>query len=326
MPFLLLPSCSTKAETAQLFLYTDNDPFMDSLASRIESTFKEKGISLISHNASRKQSLQNSQFVSILQDNDKKPVLLNIYDRLSANLLIEKAENEDTPLLFFNREPLLSDTENTAWAKKNVYYVGTDAEYEGQAEAEIAADYFQNASSFKGSKFDKNGDGKLQVAILRGELSHQDALSRTKYSTDTLRKLGFDVDLIKVAYCDWQEEKGYEEMRKMMLEGANIELLLSNNDAMAVGAVRYLKTIMKEGESFSDQFFPIIGVDGTEQGKKCLEEGYMIGTVFNDATAQAEILSALYTSIVTKTEKPTFGDNVIVNGNFYKVKGTKIHH
>ncbi len=324
LPLLLLSSCKKEEKDANVFLYTDNDPFINSLVSLISESFHEKDISLRKYVASRKQSLQNSQFVSLLEENGHKPILLNIYDRLSASVLIEKAQKEDTPLLFFNREPLLQDMESNAWAKENVYYVGAYAEYQGEAQAEIVADYFQDASSFKGSKFDKNNDGKLQVAILRGELSHQDALNRSKYSIDKLRQLGFDVDLIKVAYCDWEEEKGYEEMGKMILNGDNIELLLSNNDAMAIGAIRYLKSIMNPNAPFIEQFFPIVGVDGTEEGRKAVEESYMLGTVLNDASLQAQILSSLYTNLVEGLKMPSFSDEVIVHGNFYKVKGAKI--
>lgn len=324
LPLFLLPSCKNEGKDANLFLYTDNDSFINSLVSSINDSFLQKGISLRKYVASRKQSLQNNQFVNLLDENEHKPILLNIYDRLSASVLIEKAQKEDTPLLFFNREPLLQDMESNDWVKENVYYVGAYAEYQGVAQAEIAADYFKDASSFKGSKFDKNNDGKLQVAILRGELSHQDALNRSKYSIEKLRQLGFDVDLIEVAYCDWEEGKGYDETGKMILKGDNIELLLSNNDAMAVGAIRYLKSLMNPDVSFLEQFFPIVGVDGTTEGKKAVEDGYMLGTVLNDASTQAQILFSLYTSLVDGLEMPTFDDEIIVKGNFYKVKGMKI--
>ena len=324
LPFILLSSCGEKNRVANLFIYDNTDPFMISLVSSFKEHFEKNDFELKTYSASRKQSLQNSQIVSVLEKNKGNPLLVNIVDRLSTSVLIEKAKIEDTPLLLFNREPLLEDTSSSDWAKENVYYVGADSKYQGQAQAEIAAQYFNFASSFKGSKFDKNGDGKLQVALFRGELSHQDAEARTKYCLDGLRKFGFDIDLVEVAFCDWEYDKGYIEMRKIVSRNTNIELLLSNNDAMALGAISYLKEIMKPDQYFLEQYFPIIGVDGTEDAIKAINDGYLIGSVLNDGDTQAQIIYDLYVSMIDNIKMPTLKDNVNQNGNFYYVKGQKI--
>ena len=113
-------------------------------------------------------------------------------------------------------------------------------------------------------------------------------------------------------------------MQKMFNNELNIELLISNNDAMAIGAINYLKTIMVGEESFIEQFFPIIGVDGTRDGLKAISEGYMLGTVYNDEVVQANLLKSLYLNIVEQEVSINLDENITKNGNFYYVKGEKI--
>lgn len=321
---LLVASCGEHQKGTNLFVYDTSDDFMNSLGAEIKESFKLDNIEIKVHNANRKQSLQNSQIVKAIDNNKGEPFILNIVDRLSASVIIEKAKREDTPILFVNREPLMSDAESSSWEKENIYYVGSDSKYQGIAQAEIAAEYFNYASNFANSNFDKNKDGKLQVVLLKGELSHQDAEARTKYVFDGLRNYGFDVDILEIAFCDWDQKKGYEEMQKMFNNELNIELLISNNDAMAIGAINYLKTIMVGEENFIEQFFPIIGVDGTRDGLKAISEGYMLGTVYNDEVVQANLLKSLYLNIVEQEVSINLDENITKNGNFYYVKGEKI--
>lgn len=321
---LLLLSCGEAKVNPCFFIYDLNDNFMSSLKDEFSLALKEKGYEVTTYNASRKQSTQNTQIGKELELNPKNPLIINVVDRLSASMIIEKAEKEDTPVLFINREPLKEDCTKNSWAKENIYYVGADSTYQGEAQSEIASTYFGEASNFPSSRFDKNNDGKLQVALFRGELSHQDAENRSKYALEKLRALGFEVDLINVSYCDWEKSLAYEEMKKMYLNGENVELLLCNNDEMALGAVEYLKEKMEVNTPFIDQFFPILGVDGTETGKQAVKDGFLLGTVLNDAYNQAKILSDIYLNIVENTPLPIYGEEIKINDNFYYVKGTKI--
>lgn len=331
LPFLsLLFSCAPQIRIGHFFIYDDGDAFMHSVALNTERLLREMGYGFSLHGANRKQSTQNAQVVEVLNKETGTPLIVNIVDRLSASVLIEKAESMQTPLLFVNREPLSEDMERTSWAKENLYYVGADPDYQGRAQAEIARDFFGGASLFKGSAFDKNGDGKLQVALFRGELSHQDAESRSKNSLLALSEFGFEVELIDVRYCEWGREEGYLAMKKILQSQENVELLLSNNDMMALGAVDALlekeKELSEEERAlpFSYRHFPIVGVDGTSEGKKAVEEGSLIGTVLNDSEAQAKILAGLFAHLASGSELPSLPDGTHKNGNFYHVEGSKI--
>ena len=72
-----------------------------------------------------------------------------------------------------------------------------------------------------------------------------------------------------------------------------IELVLANNDAMALGAIDAYEKL-----NITKATFPIfLGIDGTDEGLKAVEDSKMAGTVYNDkegqAAAMAELAAAL---------------------------------
>ena len=78
------------------------------------------------------------------------------------------------------------------------------------------------------------------------------------------------------------------------------ELVIANNDAMALGAVEALE---EEGYFQKENKIQVIGVDGIEQAIMAIKEGKMLGTVFNNADKQGEaILAKIY--IMTMEKEP----------------------
>ena len=69
-------------------------------------------------------------------------------------------------MVFLNREPVAEDMNK--WDK--VYYVGAKAEESGTISGQLIVDYWKAHP-----EADKNGDGKLQYVMLKGEPGHQDA-------------------------------------------------------------------------------------------------------------------------------------------------------
>jgi len=283
----LLASCGQAKDDVEIFLYDASDTFISSLAVDIESSLARKSLSYNIYDGKRSQLAQNDQIISSLDSQSSSLLLVNLVDRLSASSIVEKAKISSTPILFFNREPLPSDLDSD-----NVYYVGSDPAYEGMLQSEMAASLFGDPGNIS-SKYDKNGDGKIQIVLLKGEQSHQAAENRSKYCIQGLKDKGYDVDLLTSSYCDWSRSKGYAAMKSIYNNyGSSIELLLSNNDDMAVGAINYLvdNDIFSRSKSIDEQPFPIIGVDATSVGVQAIEDNLLYGTVKNDASTQADAL------------------------------------
>jgi methyl-galactoside transport system substrate-binding protein len=67
--------------------------------------------------------------------------------------------------------------------------------------------------------------------------------------------------------------------------GNMVELVIANNDDMALGAIAALQNA---GYNIPDKkYIPVFGVDATDAAKALIKEGSMIGTVKQDANGMA---------------------------------------
>lgn len=169
------------------------------------------------------------------------------------------------------------------WEK--LYYVGCDAKESGDMQGEIAANYIK-----KHSEVDRNGDGKIQYVLLEGEAGHQDAISRTDCSVKTIMDKGVDLEKLSYQFADWNRGQAENRMTQLISQyGSQIELVISNNDEMALGAVEAY-----DNSSISRDKWPVIfGIDGLDDALQAIKQGNMQGTVYNDKEAQAGEIARL---------------------------------
>jgi methyl-galactoside transport system substrate-binding protein len=128
--------------------------------------------------------------------------------------------------------------------------------------------------------------------MLEGEQEHQDALLRTEYSIKAVTNAGIAVEKLANDTANWQRAQGTAKMAQWIEKyGNRIEVVFSNNDDMALGAIDALKDSKRK-------FKPVIvGVDGTLNGLKAIEDGTLYGSVFNDSKAQAKAIFDLSYSL-----------------------------
>jgi hypothetical protein len=124
---------------------------------------------------------------------------------------------------------------------------GGDPANQGSLQADIASELFGGPSSYKGGLFDKNGDGIVQITMLKGEEGHQDSEQRSRYCISRLEDLGYKVQIQNAAYCNWERSLAREAMST--LYNNDIELLFANNDEMALGAVEYIQNDLPKTSS-----------------------------------------------------------------------------
>lgn len=208
-------------------------------------------------------------------------ICVNLVDRTEPVTIIDMAEKEKIPIIFFNRELVEQDLER--WDQ--LYYVGAPALESGIMQGEMAADLFR-----KNPSVDKNGDGIFQYVILEGEMDHQDAIVRTEYAVSTMMEKGVEAEKLGYAIANWNRAQAQTKMTQLLSQyGDQIELVLANNDDMALGAVDALK----EAEIPQEEWPAIFGIDGTDVGQTALSKGELKGTVYNDKEGQAQAMLSL---------------------------------
>ena len=104
-------------------------------------------------------------------------------------------------------------------------------------QGEIAADYIKNHP-----EVDRNQDGRIQYILLEGEAGHQDAISRTDSSVKTLIEQGINLEKLSYLFADWNRGQAENRMNQIISQyGTEVEMVISNNDEMALGAIEAYK-------------------------------------------------------------------------------------
>lgn len=275
-------------------VYDQYDTFVTELVSSLQSYAKAKEkdwgvtITLEIQDAENSQMIQNDQMDDFIQDGCDI-ACINLVDRTDASTIIEKAKSSDVPVIFFNRELVEEDLER--WNK--LYYVGADAFVSGKLQGEILVE--ECKKNF--SKIDKNGDGILQYVMLEGEPGHNDSMVRSISVINEITDRGYLVKKLADEIANWNRDQAANKMTQFLDSfGNEIEVVLANNDDMALGAIDAMKA---DGMRSDSEDWPmVLGIDGTTVGLKAVENGEMLGTVLNDAKGQAQGMLELSYSIV----------------------------
>ena len=269
--------------------------------------------------ASQSQLTQNEQVKNLI-DKGCDVVCVNLVDRTEPTTITDLAENNQVPIIFFNRELVTEDLER--WSE--LYYVGADASQSGVLEGEIAADAFK-----KNADIDKNGDGICQYVVLEGEAGHQDSIVRTEYSVNTMVEKGVETEKLGYAIANWNRAQAQTKMAALLTQfDGKIEMIIANNDDMALGAVDALK----EAEIPQEEWPAIFGIDGTDvvcvnlvdrtdEGIEAVKNEEMLGTVYNDKEGQAREMLNLAFVIATDGDKSDIPliDGIYVRTPYHKL-------
>lgn len=263
-------------------LYRGDDPFINNIRSKLEEKAKEyekaTGIKIVLEVEDSKdnQNTQNSQvdrFLSLGYD----AICVNMVDRSVASYVINKAMDADIPVVFFNREPVEEDMNR--WER--LYYVGEDAKESAVLQGNILVEAYKEDEG----SLDLNGDGKVSYVLLEGESSHQDSLIRTEWSVQTLKDGGVPLERLTGGIANWDRSQASALMEQWEEQfGDSIEVVICNNDEMALGAADALE------RAGNTRAVKIVGIDGTPQGIEGLKAGKIYGTVQCDSEEYAEVI------------------------------------
>lgn len=211
----------------------------------------------------------------------------------------EEGTSEEEAFSFVRRE---GDAETEPGAG------GQEAEEEALS-PELSAEEFDTTAQSKTEptealvlprSVDKNGDGKIQYIIFEGEAGHQDAIMRTEYVVKTMQKRGIPLERLGYGIANWNRAEAQSKMMQLYPELQDkIELILSNNDDMALGV---LDAYDKIGVQMDTRPW-IYGIDGTKAGINAVKRGVMKATVYNDEMGQAKALFRIAFQLATQDGK-----------------------
>ena len=288
--------------------YKSNDTFINDITKSIESSAKEfekeTGIQVTLDISSAKgsQRTQNEQikrYISLNYD----VICVNLVDRTDATSIIDSAISENIPIVFFNREPVDEDI----FRGENIYYVGTDPRSTAILQSQILIDAYIADKE----KIDKNNDGILQYVLLEGEMGHQDTIIRSELSISKLTQYGIKMEKLQNGTANWERSQAKALMLQWLeVHGDNIEVVICNNDDMALGASDAVEE-MEIGN------ITILGIDATSDGIQAVKDGKLLGTIDCNCHEQGNSIFKLASSLALFSAPPD--DMSFENDRYVKI-------
>lgn len=275
-------ACNSNTNQISVFYYDKDDIFLNQLGKKLTDKLS-LNYKITNYYSDKTQLKQNLQVDEVLDKS--RVILMNMVDRLASGAIVEKCKQKNIPVVFFNREPLLEDMADY----DDCYYVGPNPDEQGMLQVECAAKIFGDPTNLN-QQYDLNRDNKIQLVILKGEQGHQDAERRTQACLSSLRQKGYDIELLSIGICNWNQTEAFNLFwSQYQTTLKDVELVLANNDEMAIGAASYIRSVTPVEEDI----IPVIGVDATEAGIAAVKSKLLASTIVNDDTLQVEAICQL---------------------------------
>lgn len=293
-----------------LCLYRFDDTFISNVRQEIEEYAKEYEkehdikINLEVVDARDNQNTQNHQverFVSL----DYDVLLINVVDRFAASNMIETAVGAKIPIVFFNRKPVDDDLNRA----DNIYYVGAGPKAAGIEQAKIII----NAYNENPHSIDIDGDGVINYVLLEGEPSHQDSLVRTEWVIKTLQENNIPINKLNGAIGNWERAQGSALMEDFLNKYSNIDLVISNNDDMGLGAIDAIE------RANNITGIKVVGIDGTKEALEAINEGKLLGTIESDKKEYAKAVVEIAMYSIGKSDLPDDVNDKLMENRTYDV-------
>ena len=259
-------------------IYKYDDNFMSLMRKEIDKEAKALGgINLLMNDSQNAQSIQNDQ-VDVLLSKGVKALAINLVDPAAAPTIISKAKPDNIPVVFFNKDP----GAKAIGSYEHAYYVGTDPKESGLIQGDLIAKQWKANPAL-----DLNKDGKIQFVLLKGEPGHPDAEARTKFVVEELNAKGIQTEQIYNETGKTEAAMPNDKVDAWLSSSKanDIEVIISNNDGMALGALEATKAHGKK--------LPIFGVDALPEALQLIKKGELAGTVLNDGVNQGKAVVQL---------------------------------
>lgn len=314
-----------------VFYYTYSDTYIASVRTALDAKLDEMGVKYQDYDSNSNQTTQNEQIDTAIQTGANL-LIVNIVTSGSVDAsqqIVDKASAAGVPVIFFNRAVEDDKTEGQVLGSYDkCAFVGTDAPEAGHMQGKMIGEYL--VANY--DKVDLNGDGKIQYAMMMGQLGNVEAIARTQYGVEdanaVLKENGKpELEFFDSANADkyqvdqdgnWSATAANNYMNTNLSQFNEdnknmIELVICNNDGMAEGVISALND--KGYNTGDDKMIPVFGVDATDAAKQLIADGKMVGTIKQDAQGMADCIAFL-------TENCATGKDVMDGTDSYNISET----
>ncbi|MCI8638312.1 MAG: substrate-binding domain-containing protein [Coprococcus sp.] len=262
---------STEGKNIGVLIFNYANDYISYVRKGLEAEADKAGVSYQTSDANDNQPTQTEQ-VDTLLSKGVDGLCVALVESTAAETVIEKCRPSNTPVVFLNKKPT-AEVLNTY---DNCWYVGCATQLPGEQETQMMIDDFKADSSL-----DKNGDGKIQFVVIKGENGHENSEARLVGMEKIIEESDIECEMLDMQVGGWNTQKAKDIMDAWISKyGDEIEVVLSQNDAMALGAIESLR-----GQGYFEdggKTMAVYGINCIQTGLEAMEAGYLKGSVMTD--------------------------------------------
>ena len=245
------------------YIVSIDDEFLNLLYHTVATTADEMGIDL----DLRYAGTDANKVIDCIRQADaegKDAVIVNLVSSADADACIEAAG--DMKIVFINRVPydltVMGDNAAAVVSDDN-----TSGGYMG--------DFLVSSCNAKGQK-------DARYVMLQGTPDLVHTILRSEIPMQKLQDAGIKTTEVATIMADYDRSTAASAMTDLLKQTKDFDLLISNNDAMALGAIQSIKDAGLDPADYT-----IVGVDGLSDALAAIEKGEMSMTVYQSAKGQA---------------------------------------
>lgn len=228
------------------------------------------------------------EYVTAAVNEGAPVIIIALADNTRAQDVVDAAG--DVPVVFVNRTPadrsVLDDTH---------IHIGSDEEECGAYQGKVLVDYLK-----------EKGKDSVNYLMFNGNEGQDSTIKRTAGVLKAMKDAGITATpAAEPIDCHYDRTEAMNAMNRMLAEDVdmeNIDIIISNNDSMACGAMEALRQAEVDLTDIA-----VVGVDGTNSGIQAVADGEMLATVYQNATGQA---SAAVQAAVNLANGKSFAEGI----------------
>ena len=323
--------------TAFVSWYTFGDVYLTSVRTALDDAFAARGITPTDKDSNGVQQTQIDDINTALVTGTDA-LVINLVDSGAigtAQNLMDQARAQEKPAVFFNRAVSTDDAEAAELflGYDKTAFVGTNFEDAGRLQGQMIGEFV--VANF--DALDLNGDGVITYVMFKGDEANQEAIARTKYGQEVADEVLAAAGKPALKFYDdanankylvdlngtWSNAASFEYMQTILAQyneenGNMVELIICNNDDMALGAVNALAQAGYNTGDEGAKVIPVFGVDATDVAKELIAAGRMTGTVLQDAIGMAEATAQIVSNLISGAPKfEGLAENVVIVDDWF---------
>lgn len=235
---------------------TLDNPFFVSMKEGAESKARKMGYKLVILNSQNDPATERSNVEDLVQQG-VSAIIVNPTDSDAVINTVKVANNYKVPVITVDRQ---------ANGGKTTSFIASDNVNGGK----IAAKFILNRLKDK-----KN----IKIVEIQGTPGASASRDRGKGFHDIVDKMP-NVKIVASQSADFDRQKGLSVMENIIQSTPEFDAVFSQNDEMALGALKALKTSKKN--------VIVVGFDGSDDGKKAVKSGNMTATIAQQPALEGE--------------------------------------